>query len=137
MKKDGIQTRNRKMSTKSKKGRKNCAPLDMLKPPGLDKPFNGFSPCPPNFSPGMHAPMPTYMSVPGSLGGSFMSAPQSGPPPPPPPPPPHNTGYGGGYGTGFPSLAAPPPPPHSSPFPGMPSSGLNLSTNSSMIGTMA
>lgn len=49
MKKDGIQTRNRKVSSKSKKGRRNAAmdPLDSfsesLKVPGSEQPVDTFS----------------------------------------------------------------------------------------------
>ena len=55
MKKDGIQTRNRKMSTKSKKKSKGgLGPMDLLR----DKPFPGFAS--PNFSPAMHPHHPHH-----------------------------------------------------------------------------
>lgn len=117
MKKDGIQTRNRKMSTKSKKNKKGMMMSDFLKP--LEKSFGGFPPMN-----GMHAPMPTYMGGAYSLGGSSMG---SG----------HMQGYGGGGFNNF------PPSSYGSSFSSIPnitssgfSSGLNLST-SSMVGAMA
>ena len=153
MKKDGIQTRNRKMSTKSKKGKKNQGMSGMdhlLKCGPLDKPFSTFSP--PNLSPAMHTPMPTYMTggMGGSLGGhmrhgGFMS--------------PHTPGphaqiqqHHGHHHTGAPAgmagMHAPGGFPFSQPnslsmssslasFSSIPSSGLNLTTNSSMVGAMA
>ena len=157
MKKDGIQTRNRKMSTKSKKKRGSDGALDLLKP-CMDKPFGTFSPH--NFNANMHAPMPTYMTGAGSLGSSFMGgmggmggmsgmsgmsgmggmSGMSGPSHH------HHQGgssLGGGLGGGFSAL----PPPNSlnsstlgsslSSFSNIQSSGLNLSTNTSMVGAMA
>lgn len=124
MKKDGIQTRNRKMSTKSKKNKKGMMMSDFLKP--LEKSFGGFPPMQ-----GMHAPMPTYMGGAYSLGGSSMG---SG----------HmqgatglsHGGFSGGFNN-FPSSS------YGSSFSSIPnisssgfSSGLNLST-SSMVGAMA
>lgn len=148
MKKDGIQTRNRKMSTKSKKGKKNQGMSGMdhlLKCGPLDKPFSTFSP--PNLSPAMHTPMPTYMTggMGGSLGGAmgpggFMS-PHTGTPQIQQHHPHHHGGqmanmhHGGGFSFSQPnslsmssSLAS---------FSSIPSSGLNLTTNSSMVGAMA
>lgn len=126
MKKDGIQTRNRKMSTKSKKKGKGMSSMcDLLKP--MDKPFGGF---PHNLSPTMHAPVPTYMTSGSSLGGSFMpsgghmqGAPGLG----------HHGGFAGGFGSQFPSSL---PSSFSSSFSSIPSinSGLNLSTTSNMVG---
>lgn len=135
MKKDGIQTRNRKMSTKSKKNKKGMIMSDILRP--LDKPFGGFPPNPLN--PTMHAPVPTYGA---SLGGSFC-----------PPGGPHMNGSSGlGYGglsnayNNFPSSLQ---SSMSSSFSSIPSittggglssglsSGLNLSTTSNMVGAMA
>ena len=165
MKKDGIQTRNRKMSTKSKKNRKGCggaasaaaACMDLLKPAAFqDKPFSSFS-ChagpATNFNHSMHTPMPTYMAGAGSaaLGHhtSFMS---------PAAPTHHNTmGHHGNTATaafpgstshlGSTGFSLSPAPSHSShslgaslnpsSFSSIPSSGLNLSTNSSMVGAMA
>ncbi|XP_074645512.1 transcription factor GATA-3-like [Tubulanus polymorphus] len=121
MKKDGIQTRNRKMSTKSKKGKKGCMP-DLLKP--LDKPFGSFGP--PNMSP-MHSHMP-YMTA-GTLGGSFMGPNTS-----------HMTsGFAGGFPSGLTNSFSMPsslPSSLSSSFTGIPSSGLNLTSNN-MVGAMA
>ena len=129
MKKDGIQTRNRKMSTKSKKNKKLAAMSDLLKGP-LDK-FSGF---PPNLN-AMHAPMPTYMTGGGSFGGSFMS--HSG----------HHMqgsagGMPGGFGNSFPSSLQSSFSSSFSNIPNIPSSGytsgltsgLNLSTSSNMVG---
>ncbi|XP_064605377.1 transcription factor GATA-3-like isoform X2 [Liolophura sinensis] len=128
MKKDGIQTRNRKMSTKSKKNKKGSTSMtDLLKP--LDKPFHSFG-HQGHLGP-MHAPMPTYMSGGTSLGGSFMSAGPS-----------HHvqmsSGLGGGLSGGYNSFPSSLPssfPPSS--FPSIPSTGLNLSSSSSMVGAMA
>jgi hypothetical protein len=158
MKKDGIQTRNRKMSTKSKKKRGCDSSLDYLKP-CMDKPFGSFSPH--NFNPSMHAPMPTYMSGAGSLGSSFMGGMggmggmgSSGHHP-------HHQSSMGGLGGGFSALGTPSSLGSSlssfqspsgmqvsslSSFqPGLQgpsigsfqSSGLNLSTNPGMVGAMA
>ena len=124
MKKDGIQTRNRKMSTKSKKNKKGMMMSDFLKP--LEKSFGGFPPMN-----GMHAPMPTYMGGAYSLGGSSMgSGHMQG-----------ATGLGyGGVSGGFNNFT---PSSYGSSFSSIPnisssgfSSGLNLST-SSMVGAMA
>ncbi|XP_052829806.1 transcription factor GATA-3 isoform X2 [Octopus bimaculoides] len=128
MKKDGIQTRNRKMSTKSKKSKKGMASMsDLLKP--LDKPFPGSVYTP------MHAPMATYMTSGSSLGGSFGSTVGS-----------HmqaSSGLSSGLSAGFsntfnPSLTSQ----FTSSFPSIPSipsissSGLTLSTSSGMVGAM-
>jgi hypothetical protein len=143
MKKDGIQTRNRKTSTKSKKNRKGSgSAMDLLKPASFqDKSFGSFS-CQPGaqFQHGMPTPMPGY----GSLGHSFMT-PATG----------HPTSmghHGNAFGTGASSshlhpgggfsLSPAPAPHHSAPslnpsFSNIPSTGLNLSTNSSMVGAMA
>ncbi|KAK6175600.1 hypothetical protein SNE40_014027 [Patella caerulea] len=122
MKKDGIQTRNRKMSTKSKKGKKgmNCM-SDFLKP--LDKQFGGFGS--PNFNHAMHAPMPAYnyMTGGGSFGGGFMSS--GG----------HPGQMMGSLSSGFNNF--PTSGSFSSSFssiPSIPSSGLNLSTATNMVG---
>ena len=143
MKKDGIQTRNRKMSTKSKKGKKGMVAMsDFLRD---SKPFTGFGA--PSFSPSMHSMNP-YMNpmggqglggyhhsqMGGSLGGGLAG------------------GLGGGFSNNFasslqspsfaPSLQSPPSfasslqsPSYASSY-GAPSSGLNLST-SNMVGAMA
>lgn len=128
MKKDGIQTRNRKMSTKSKKSKKGMTSMsDLLKP--LDKPFPGSVYAP------MHAPMATYMTSGSSLGGSFSSPVGS-----------HmqaSSGLSGSLSGGFtnsfnPSLTSQ----FTSSFPTIPSipsissSGLTLSTSSGMVGAM-
>lgn len=127
MKKDGIQTRNRKMSTKSKKNKKLAAMSDLLKGP-LDK-FSGFPP----MNHAMHAPMPTYMTGGSSFGSSYLSHGA-----------PHMQGSGGlgGYGNYVPSSLQ---STFSSSFTNIPnapsggyssglSSGLNLSTSSNMVG---
>ncbi|ELU14819.1 hypothetical protein CAPTEDRAFT_224893 [Capitella teleta] len=136
MKKDGIQTRNRKMSTKSKKNRKGSGSsscMDLLKPTSFqDKAFASFGCQPPSaaqFQHGMPTPMPTY----GSLGHSFM--PTSG----------HHSAMhahpGNAFAAGSSSshvggagFSLSPAPPHHSghSFSNIPASGLNLSTNSSM-----
>ena len=125
MKKDGIQTRNRKMSTKSKKNKKLAAMSDLLKSP-LDK-FSAFPP----MNHAMHAPMPTYMTGGSSFGGSYLS--HGGH---------HMQGSAGGMGgfaNSFPSSLQ---SSFSSSFSNIPinapsgySSGLNLSTShSNMVG---
>ena len=126
MKKDGIQTRNRKMSTKSKKNKKLAA-MDLLK-----SPFDKFSGVPTMNHP-MHAPMPTYMTGGGSFGSSFLT--HGGH---------HMQGSAGGMGgfaNSFPSSLQ---SSFSSSFSNIPnaptmyssglSSGLNLSTSSNMVG---
>ncbi|XP_013409208.1 transcription factor GATA-3 isoform X3 [Lingula anatina] len=125
MKKDGIQTRNRKMSTKSKKNKRlsGSSMSDLLKP--MDsKSFSPFSP--PNMTPTMHTPMPTYMPQ-TSLGGSYMT------------PPSHQmVSHGGfsGYSAGSYGYTQPSSYGLSSAgYPGLSSSGLNLSTN--MVGALA
>ncbi|VDH95346.1 GATA-binding protein 2, partial [Mytilus galloprovincialis] len=113
MKKDGIQTRNRKMSTKSKKNKKGMMMSDFLKP--LEKSFGGF----PGMQ-GMHAPMPTYMGGYPSMGSGHMQNPTGL----------SHGGFSGGsnyftpssYASSFSSI----PNISSSGF----SSGLNLSTSS-------
>ncbi|KAK7102570.1 hypothetical protein V1264_020769 [Littorina saxatilis] len=70
MKKDGIQTRNRKMSTKSKKKCKGgMGAMDLLR----DKPFSNFAS--PNFNPAMHHSMSPYMASQGfgSMGGGYLT----------------------------------------------------------------
>ncbi|KAL8569923.1 hypothetical protein ACOMHN_014143 [Nucella lapillus] len=72
MKKDGIQTRNRKMSTKSKKkGKGGMGAMDLLR----DKPFSNFAS--PNFNPAMHhhPSMSPYMTSQGfgSMGGGYLT----------------------------------------------------------------
>lgn len=142
MKKDGIQTRNRKMSTKSKKNKKGMVMSDLLKP-SLDKPFGGF---PPNLN-AMHAPMPTYMGGGSSIGGSYFTHGSS-----------HMQGSTGLGHSGFSSAYNNFPSSMPSSFSsissnynsGLPSglnlstttaggfpSGLNLSSGSNMIGAMA
>lgn len=137
MKKDGIQTRNRKMSTKSKKKGRNGSMCDLLKP--LDKPFSSFSS---NLSPAMHSMnmnMNPYMPSSG-LGGSFMPSHQ----------PQHqggglgthnfnlHQGMGMGMGMGMGSSLGSGLGSSLSTFSSsIPTSGLNLSTNSSMVGAMA
>ncbi|WAR25171.1 hypothetical protein MAR_010875 [Mya arenaria] len=123
MKKDGIQTRNRKMSTKSKKNKKLAAMSDLLKGGPLDK-FSGFNP----MNHAMHAPMPTYMTGGSSFGSSYLS--HGGH---------HMQGAGatmGGFGNSFPTSS------FASSFSNIPnggyssglSSGLNLSTSTNMVG---
>ena len=138
MKKDGIQTRNRKMSTKSKKNKKSCSSaMDLLKPT-LERPFGTFSP--PSLQHPMHNPMPTYMAGmtgAGGFGTSFMTS-QPGN---------HGGGglggggLGGGLGGGFPSSSLGAGGLGMGGSSGLyTSSGLNLSTNSthhSMVGAMA
>ena len=58
MKKDGIQTRNRKMSSKSKKSKKCSMINDFLRP--LDKPFTSFTAH--NLASAMPPSMPHYMT---------------------------------------------------------------------------
>lgn len=119
MKKDGIQTRNRKMSTKSKKNKKGMMMSDFLKP--LEKSFGGFP-----AMQGMHAPMPTYMGGYPSMGSGHMQ---------------NAAGLShGGFSGGSNYFA---PSSYASSFSSIPnisssgfSSGLNLST-SSMVGAMA
>ena len=130
MKKDGIQTRNRKMSTKGKKKKHGVGMNDFLKP--LDKPFATFSP--PNINPAMHTPVPTYMAG-GSLGGGYMPTSHHSQM--------HSMGGMGNYGVGFSSGYSLAPTTLSSQSQGLsssyqvPSSGLNLTTNTSMVGAMA
>jgi GATA-binding protein 2 len=158
MRKDGIQTRNRKMSTKSKKKGKGGLSMDLL---GRDKPFPNFAS--PNFNPAaMHHSMSPYMTGQGfgSMGaGGYLPHPHSAAHP-------HHSsqmpgGLGGGLGMGgagfqphhnfqssfpssfssIPSMSGPGLNLSTSqnfgqpgPFPT--SSGLNLST-SNMVGAMA
>lgn len=135
MKKDGIQTRNRKMSTKSKK-KKGMGGMDLLKP--LDKTFHGFPTH--NMQHHMAGGMPPYMgggsSLGSSLGGGFMGShgghhPQMASP--------LSAGFSSGFGNTYhpASLSSS----FTSQFPSIPSSipasGLNLSTSSNMVGAMA
>ncbi|KAK7495582.1 hypothetical protein BaRGS_00013280 [Batillaria attramentaria] len=140
MKKDGIQTRNRKMSTKSKKkGKGGMGAMDLLR----DKPFSNFAP--PNFQHTMHPSMSSYMSSQGfgSMGGGYLTHPSTHPA--------HHSAHhhaaaqmgslGGGLGMGggysnFQSPLQSTFPNSFSSIPNMSSSGLNLST-SSMVGAMA
>ena len=141
MKKDGIQTRNRKMSTKSKKkGSKNCM-NDLLRP--LDaKPFHTFGS--PNLNPAMHGHMGWGSSGLSSMGYMGQQMSQH----------PHHQSMGGGFplshnppslgvGGGGSSLAGfssglnlssshSPPSLGSGGYP----SGLNLSTSSNMVGAI-
>ncbi|XP_046542301.1 transcription factor GATA-3-like [Haliotis rubra] len=124
MKKDGIQTRNRKMSTKSKKNKKGMGGMnDFFKP--LDKGL-GFGA---NMNPGMHTQMHPYMTGGSSLTGGFMS--HSGH---------HHTQHGGlgslssGFGNNFPPSLQSTFPSSFSSMPSMTSTGLNLSTASNMVG---
>lgn len=117
MKKDGIQTRNRKMSTKSKKNKKLAAMSDLLKGGPLDK-FGGFG----SMNHAMHAPMPTYMTGASSFGSSYLT--HGGP---------HMQGASmGGFGNSYPASS------FASSFSNLQnvgySSGLNLSTSSNMVG---
>lgn len=134
MKKDGIQTRNRKMSTKSKKkGKCGMSPMDLLR----DKPFSNFPA--PNFNPAMHHSMSPYMTSQGlgSMGGGYIThagthsahhshhhAAQMG-----------SLGGGLGMGGGFNNFQSSFPSSFSG-IPNISASGLNLST-SNMVGAMA
>lgn len=147
MKKDGIQTRNRKMSTKSKKGKKGMVAMsDFLRD---SKPFPGFGGH--SFSPSMHSlnPYMNHMSsqamgggyhhsqMTGGLGGGLTS------------------GLGGGFSNSFSSTLQSPSfasslqstpfpsslqsPPFASSYgaiPNISTGGLNLTT-SNMVGAMA
>ncbi|GIY46403.1 GATA-binding factor C [Caerostris darwini] len=75
MKKEGIQTRNRKLSSKSKKKKGGLAIPECLKP--LDKPFSGFGPGQLGSMSSMSVTMNHYMhqgNMPISMGGSFVSS---------------------------------------------------------------
>ncbi|XP_025106194.1 transcription factor GATA-3-like isoform X2 [Pomacea canaliculata] len=146
MKKDGIQTRNRKMSTKSKKkGKGGMGAMDLLR----DKPFSNFPA--PNFSPAMPPSMSPYMTSQGlgSMGGGYLTHHASTHPA-------HHSAHhhhhhhhaaaqmgslggglamGGGFNQFQSSLQSSFPSSFSS-IPNISSSGLNLST-SNMVGAMA
>ena len=124
MKKDGIQTRNRKMSTKSKKKSKGgMGAMDLLR----DKPFSNFAS--PNFNPAMHHSMSPYMASQGfgSMGGGYLTHGSH----------PHHSaahhaqmgslGGGLGMGGGFNNFQSSFPSSFSS-IPNISPSGLNLST---------
>lgn len=68
MKKDGIQTRNRKLSAKSKKKRGSV--MDFFSPFGDTKPFGGFGSHMSGMSPHLGSPMSSYYgaSMPGMSG---------------------------------------------------------------------
>lgn len=71
MKKDGIQTRNRKVSAKSKKKRNgDFTSMEFFKST-LDKPFSTFPP--PNFTPSMHHPSMASSYGASNFGSSFHS----------------------------------------------------------------
>lgn len=141
MKKDGIQTRNRKMSTKSKKKGKN-AMNDLLRP--LDaKPFHTFGS--PNLNPAMHAPMGWGGGGLGGMGymGQQMQHPHAHHQSPmgggfPLTHNPSSLGAGGSSLAGFSSglnLSSSHSPPSLGAAGGFPS-GLNLSTSSNMVGAI-
>lgn len=120
MKKEGIQTRNRKLSSKSKK-KKGGAGLgmalpDCIKP--LDKGFSSFSPAGHQFASSMSMSMTmnhymhqSNMNMPISMGGTFVTS-----------PPMHM-----GSSTGLSSLGLGPST----------TAGLGLATSNSMVGAMA
>ncbi len=99
---------------------------DLLRP--LDKPFPTFSP--PNLNPAMHGHM-GYMGTSGLGGMGYMGQQMQHP---------HHQGMGGGFGGGFPLSHNPPSlgggGSSLSGFSGIPSSGLNLSTSSNMVGAI-
>ena len=74
MKKDGIQTRNRKVTAKSKKRKGgDFASMELFKS-SFDKPFSTFPP--PNFTPSMHHPsMGSYMNSGANFGHAHSSFP--------------------------------------------------------------
>ncbi|CAN7989505.1 unnamed protein product [Ixodes hexagonus] len=78
MKKEGIQTRNRKLSSKSKKKKGLTMSLpDCIKP--LDKGFSSFSPAGHQFASSMSMTMNHYMhqgnmNMPISMGGTFVTS---------------------------------------------------------------
>ncbi|KAK8761918.1 hypothetical protein V5799_026816 [Amblyomma americanum] len=118
MKKEGIQTRNRKLSSKSKKKKGGAAGLamalpDCIKP--LDKGFSSFSPAGHQFASSMSMTMNHYMhqgnmNMPISMGGTFVTS-----------PPMHMTSA-----TGLSSLGL-----------GPSTAGLGLAASNSMVGAMA
>lgn len=119
MKKEGIQTRNRKLSSKSKK-KKGCLAIpECLKP--LDKPFSSFAPAGQLGSmPSMSVTMNHYMhqgNMPISMAGSFVTSPQM-----------HMNSAPGLSGLSLSSSGG-----------GLPlgTSGLGLATSNSMVGAMA
>lgn len=129
MKKDGIQTRNRKVSSKGKKRRSgDFTSMEFFKS-SLEKPFPAFPP--PNFTPSMHhASMGSYMNGASNFGGYGSHASGAtdiscrlgsgyGP---------INTSSFGssGFGHSFPSS-----------FYSSASGGLDLSTNPGIVGAMA
>jgi GATA-binding protein 2 len=138
MKKDGIQTRNRKISAKSKKKRNgDFTSMEFFKSP-LDKSFSHFPP--PNFNPTMHHPsMTSYMNVntANNFGSSFGAGAHA----------PGSTAdlscrLGSGYGpitsnsfgthSSFGHHSFP-----SSFYGGSATGGLDLSTNAGIVGAMA
>lgn len=118
MKKEGIQTRNRKLSSKSKKKKGGALGLamglpDCIKP--LDKGFSSFSPAGHQFASSMTMTMNHYMhqgnmNMPISMGGTFVTS-----------PPMHMT-----TASGLSSLGL-----------GPSTAGLGLAASNSMVGAMA
>ncbi|KAL3196678.1 hypothetical protein MRX96_045137 [Rhipicephalus microplus] len=118
MKKEGIQTRNRKLSSKSKKKKGGAGSLamalpDCIKP--LDKGFSSFSPTGHQFASSMSMTMNHYMhqgnmNMPISMGGTFVTS-----------PPMHMT-----TASGLSSLGL-----------GPSTAGLSLAASNSMVGAMA
>lgn len=118
MKKEGIQTRNRKLSSKSKKKKGGAVGLalglpDCIKP--LDKGFSSFSPAGHQFASSMTMTMNHYMhqgnmNMPISMGGTFVTS-----------PPMHMT-----TASGLSSLGL-----------GPSTAGLGLAASNSMVGAMA
>ena len=140
MKKDGIQTRNRKMSAKSKKKKSGdmCQnPMDFFKP-GFDKHFSTFPS--PNFSPAaMHNPMHSYMgsSSAHALGNGFMAT--QSPHHNPAAAHHHHSGFSAG---GFSGLGHTPSSISGlgsslSSFNSLQGSGLSLTSGSGIVGAMA
>ncbi|XP_065281688.1 endothelial transcription factor GATA-2-like isoform X3 [Dermacentor albipictus] len=118
MKKEGIQTRNRKLSSKSKKKKGGASGLamglpDCIKP--LDKGFSSFSPTGHQFASSMSMTMNHYMhqgnmNMPISMGGTFVTS-----------PPMHMTTATSLSGLGL----------------GPSTAGLSLAASNSMVGAMA
>ncbi|XP_054922539.1 GATA-binding factor 2-like isoform X1 [Dermacentor andersoni] len=118
MKKEGIQTRNRKLSSKSKKKKGGAGGLamglpDCIKP--LDKGFSSFSPTGHQFASSMSMTMNHYMhqgnmNMPISMGGTFVTS-----------PPMHMTTATSLSGLGL----------------GPSTAGLSLAASNSMVGAMA
>ena len=130
MKKDGIQTRNRKVSSKGKKKRNGDFSSVELFKSSLDKPFPSFPP--PNFNPSVHSPMGSYMNGATNFGGSFGAG--------------HSSGHadfscrlGSGYGPMSSSSFGTSAFGHSFPssFHSSASSGLDLTSNAGIVGAMA